>query len=182
MKPFPQFTIERICGADCFGTFEASKWVGENWAVCLMHGDRFIWGRFVEVDQIRRSAGFRADAPAEIAGLSAGDRLALLDGYWGHQVELVSTPSHVWRFARFVARDAVEFQVESGRLRTAATPGLRGAGVPGGWDHEHCELCNETISEHGVASGWTNEEGNWLCEACYATHVLQGSLEFVNVE
>jgi hypothetical protein len=182
MRPFPQFAIERISGADCFGAFEASRWVGENHTACLMQGGRFIWGRFVEVDQIHRSAVFRADAPAEIAGLIAGDRLAFLDGYWGRQVELVSNPSHVWRLERFVARDAVELKVEGGRLMTRATAGAPGVVVPSGWDHEHCELCGETISEQGAPSGWTNTENDWLCEVCYATHVLERSLEFVNVE
>jgi hypothetical protein len=44
---------------------------------------------------------------------------------------------------------------------------------PGGWDHEHCIVCEVTISDKSETHwyGYRDEDDHWLCEACYAQHV-----------
>jgi hypothetical protein len=47
--------------------------------------------------------------------------------------------------------------------------------VPGGWDHEHCRLCWERISdiEAGKNFGYTDGK-DWLCESCYEKYIVSG--------
>jgi hypothetical protein len=50
--------------------------------------------------------------------------------------------------------------------------------VPGGWDHEHCELCNAHIDAGNV--GYCDSSEHWVCEACYARYVVPHDLAFVD--
>ena len=59
-------------------------------------------------------------------------------------------------------------------LVSGAAPQL----VPGGWDHEHCQLCREHIS-HGEF-GYRDEDDQWLCENCYGKYVMPRDLSFVD--
>jgi hypothetical protein len=50
--------------------------------------------------------------------------------------------------------------------------------VPAGWDHEHCALCWQKITDlDDVADaerfGYTDGE-EWLCERCYQTYISSG--------
>ena len=50
--------------------------------------------------------------------------------------------------------------------------------VPGGWGHEHCDLCKTHI-DAGVF-GYCDPEGRWMCEKCYERYVVQRDLSFVD--
>lgn len=50
--------------------------------------------------------------------------------------------------------------------------------VPGGWDHEHCELCQGHI-EHGNY-GYKDPDDRWMCETCYDKYVKPRDLSFVD--
>jgi hypothetical protein len=50
--------------------------------------------------------------------------------------------------------------------------------VPGGWGHEHCDLCKTHI-EAGE-SGYCDSAGRWMCENCYVRYVIQRDLAFVD--
>jgi hypothetical protein len=50
--------------------------------------------------------------------------------------------------------------------------------VPGGWDHEHCALCNEHI-EAGQF-GFRDPGERWMCEKCYQRYVVPRDLSFVD--
>jgi hypothetical protein len=50
--------------------------------------------------------------------------------------------------------------------------------VPGGWGHEHCDLCKTHID--AGAFGYCDPEGRWVCEKCYERYVLQRDLAFVD--
>jgi hypothetical protein len=60
----------------------------------------------------------------------------------------------------------------------AAPPNATTRIVPGGWDHEHCELCNEHIDAGHV--GYCDPSEHWVCEACYARYVVPHDLAFVD--
>lgn len=49
--------------------------------------------------------------------------------------------------------------------------------VPGGWDHEHCELCNTHIDPGDF--GYCDPDDRWMCEACYEKYVIPRDLSFV---
>jgi hypothetical protein len=50
--------------------------------------------------------------------------------------------------------------------------------VPGGWDHEHCDLCRTHIDAGEF--GYCDPGGRWMCEKCYERYVLQRDLAFVD--
>jgi len=50
--------------------------------------------------------------------------------------------------------------------------------VPGGWGHEHCDLCKTHIEAQEF--GYCDPEGHWMCEKCYERYVLQRDLAFVD--
>ncbi|MHC4985189.1 MAG: hypothetical protein ACYTFO_03445 [Planctomycetota bacterium] len=42
--------------------------------------------------------------------------------------------------------------------------------IPGGWDHDHCEICWATLCDQDdddEHAGWTDGEGSWVCDECY---------------
>jgi hypothetical protein len=49
--------------------------------------------------------------------------------------------------------------------------------VPGGWGHEHCELCNKHIDAGMV--GYCDPGERWMCEVCYDRYVIPRDLAFV---
>jgi len=50
--------------------------------------------------------------------------------------------------------------------------------VPGGWDHEHCELCRTHINPGYF--GYRDLDDRWMCEACYKKYVEPRDLSFVD--
>jgi hypothetical protein len=50
--------------------------------------------------------------------------------------------------------------------------------VPGGWDHEHCQLCRDHI-DHGDF-GYRDRDELWMCENCYNKYVKRRDLSFVD--
>ena len=50
--------------------------------------------------------------------------------------------------------------------------------IPGAWDHEHCELCNEHI-DAGMF-GYCDLGEHWMCENCYERYVTRHDLAFVD--
>jgi hypothetical protein len=42
--------------------------------------------------------------------------------------------------------------------------------VEDGWTHDHCEICQTTISNkegYGDQAGYANDNGDWICLECY---------------
>jgi hypothetical protein len=50
--------------------------------------------------------------------------------------------------------------------------------VPGGWDHEHCALCDAHINAGDF--GYCDPDDRWMCEACYEKYVIPRDLAFVD--
>lgn len=61
-----------------------------------------------------------------------------------------------------------------GTLASGTAPQL----VPGGWDHEHCQLCRRHINNGDF--GYRDEDDHWLCENCYDKYVKPRDLSFVD--
>jgi len=49
--------------------------------------------------------------------------------------------------------------------------------IPGGWDHEHCQLCRGHIDHDDI--GYRDRDELWMCENCYDTYVKPHDLSFV---
>ena len=50
--------------------------------------------------------------------------------------------------------------------------------VAGGWDHEHCSLCNVHINTGDF--GYCDPKKRWMCEKCYERYVMRRDLAFVD--
>ena len=50
--------------------------------------------------------------------------------------------------------------------------------VPGGWGHEHCDLCRTHIDAGQF--GYCDPTGRWICEKCYERYVVRHDLAFVD--
>jgi hypothetical protein len=101
-----------------------------------------------------------------------GERYIWFDGYWQMPfVEALADETNEWRQFTFQATDAQYFrqgngigwQQVGGRLPEGAIPmDVK----PGGWDHEHCDLCGDHIdAKHPI--GYSDSEGHFLCSSCY---------------
>lgn len=60
----------------------------------------------------------------------------------------------------------------------ALPPSPERRAVPGGWGHEHCDLCKAHI-EVGQF-GYCDPGGRWMCENCYERYVMLRDLAFVD--
>jgi|SoiMethySBSTD1v2_1073268.scaffolds.fasta_scaffold1209851_1 hypothetical protein len=71
-----------------------------------------------------------------------------------------------WVREVFTPRDAIVYDGKGG---SSIQPSIK----PGGWDHEHCLVCEATISDKSESHwyGYSDEDDHWLCEACYARHI-----------
>jgi len=194
MTDLPRLTIEAVEDRRCHAAFEPSSMIGERWIGCLHADDRFVWGRFVDVDAERRRCAFLLDDPT--VTLVTGTSYPYFDGYWGERAELVLDARRSWEPRRFAPQDAVEFRTDSGRvLQSTSKPNAErlyrresseGASegarvVPGGWDHEHCAVCWETIGT-ATSEAFFSEPSEWVCAACYARFIVPRSLDFINPE
>jgi len=50
--------------------------------------------------------------------------------------------------------------------------------IKGGWDHEHCELCNAHIEADTY--GYLDLGEHWVCVGCYERFVMNHDLSFMN--
>jgi hypothetical protein len=89
-----------------------------------------------------------------------------------------------WTRMQFVAPDAFVEPSETPGWRKwrIATPDdnerADGEIVPGGWDHEHCELCWQRIGSGGDRERYTGAN-QWVCVRCYKRYIAPRDLRFV---
>lgn len=50
--------------------------------------------------------------------------------------------------------------------------------IPGGWGHEHCQLCHEHIDAEDF--GYCDPDNRWMCENCHQRYVMPHDLAFVD--
>lgn len=50
--------------------------------------------------------------------------------------------------------------------------------IPGGWSHEHCELCRNHIEADNF--GYVDRSEHWVCGACYEKYVIAHDLSFLD--
>ena len=163
---FPHFAVSELRGDGYIGQFDASPWVKQDWiAYVYVGGGRFLWGRFRDVDAAAQTCSFWPDPYSEPWVLRAGESYPFLDWYWGTRAALVLNERLDWHRTRFEPYDSVS---------------LDGRVFPGGWDHQHCEVCWEKIGDFGQPEGFFSPPNSWVCEACYNDFIVTRSLGFVN--
>jgi hypothetical protein len=142
-------------------------------------------GQLTEVDPDARTAVFDASTEHLHPALVVGSTFPIYNSYWFGRIDLVLDAGIQWRRKQFVAPDAF--------VQDAPTPGWRqsraaelgdesradGQIVPGGWDHEHCEICWRHIGSGGDPEGYVTGNDEWVCTSCYSRYVERHDLSFV---
>ncbi|HLZ51318.1 MAG TPA: hypothetical protein VKP61_11220 [Candidatus Acidoferrum sp.] len=125
-----------------------------------------------------------------------------------YQVWMVLDPNWGWERRQFFGSDAVAEDYDAGKIARVGDRDVRvwtkleivggraGASkhypsndqtlppnsgtrlVPGGWGHEHCDLCTSHI-EVGEF-GHCDPNGRWICKKCYERYVVPRDLAFVD--
>jgi hypothetical protein len=126
---------------------------------------------------------FTSPDPEFVAALRAGESYPWVDIYWqayhvsmilaGHWEPrtFIATPAHYFRLGGVVG-----WQQDGSPLPDGAEDlGVR----EGGWDHEHCELCNAHIGASGDPHGFISPEERWLCRSCYEEYGATRDLHFL---
>jgi hypothetical protein len=183
LSDLPQFTTTAVHGEPgswvLDGVFNQLETVreGRSWLYVSREGS--LIGDLDSLDRASRRARFVTpdSVPTSMLGLT----LPWLDGWWqAYHVALVLDTTHKWRRVLFQATDAVERRMPGWReLTPAPDEALAGEGVlvSGGWDHEHCMLCNSHIDPANPA--YVDDEGNWLCVRCYEAYAEPHDLSFI---
>ena len=101
----------------------------------------------------------------------------ILEDWWTpDQIELVEDVSRHWIKAQFVTVPGVWIPMVGGRVLRKLEPG---EAIPdnatldaNAWDHEHCRLCWQKISENLADQQEGYQDGDdWLCVECYNKYI-----------
>jgi hypothetical protein len=198
---FPLFRVEGAGRGDAGGvvgtvtrtTHGRESWIGDGAVGYLKIGSRMVEGRW---HARGASWEFVPDAPDLMEVVLAHPESEAFDGYWGERAELVLDETRRWSKATFQPTSAMRMHGPGVVLfrpddatSLAAIPAVGGASVdsqtsgaeviPGGWDHEHCAICWETIGAGGQAEGYVSNQRTWVCSPCYGAFVELRSLDFI---
>ncbi len=116
--------------------------------------------------------------------LRVGATYPWLDGYWQpRHLTMVLAPANSWRRTTFVPTPARYFRdkgVTGWQKADAPLPaGVEDLGLrSGGWNHEHCELCNVQIGTSGLSDAYMNSDDLWLCIGCYDRYASNNDVSF----
>ena len=93
------------------------------------------------------------------------------------QEAIVEDRSRRWELQRFQPSDAILFPDATGAVMRQKIPDEstppKSQLVSGGWEHEHCALCWQKISEQRSDEGAGYSDGrDWLCTTCYEKFVV----------
>jgi hypothetical protein len=178
-------TIAQVKSDRCTGHYDPSSWVGEGWIGGLYLGaGRFIWGRFRHVDATARTCSFHPDQVGELSALRPGAQYPFIDGYWGESAELVLSERRQWQRTHLEPSDMARFPAPGGgwmATRYSQEIPTGGEVVSGGWDHEHCDICQQKIGCGGAPDGYFSPPDAWVCEECYTSFVAPRSLAFIEL-
>ena len=165
----PQFTVRAVALVDdewvLEGDFNHLNTVHEGRSWLYVSRTDSLIGDLERLDPASRCARFNTKDRTALPPWVIWHTFPWLDGYWdARDVALILDSEHTWQPVVFQASDALERRVPGWRaLRSAVNrvPEADETLVPGGWDHEHCMLCNAHIDP--CTTAYVEGEGNWLC-------------------
>ena len=180
LKDLPTLTITALGNEVVEVVWSDPKWIGDGYIACIISdSDQFVWGRLSKIESRKSGCEFTPNNPAELAKLEEGRTYPQLDSYWGERAELVFDRSLVWKDQEYVAPDGV--WIERSRTMRPFSGEVPDGGVlvKGGWDHEHCEICCDSISQQTNPIGVFAEPYHWICKECYRRFIIPRSLDFI---
>lgn len=157
---FPTFKISEVIKAEkgieltgniSSDSFNGHKWVDDKWAGSLRVNNSIVFGRWHKQNSDWKFVVDAEDSPK--ANFSLGQKVELIDGYWGERVELVIDKSIKWKEAAFSATDRNS--------------------------HDHCLICWATISEIENKLYMFANERIPVCLNCFESYIKQGNFDFI---
>lgn len=107
-----------------------------------------------------------------------------------NEVRIAVEREVIWVRTEFVATDAympkeipqqpITYQYDADGIAKGLEPydPEKHALLPGGWDHEHCDMCFTRINKDKPWC-YATEDGGWLCVPCHQKYAVEGSLDFL---
>jgi hypothetical protein len=163
------YTAVKCCGN--FDNFSSLAKAKAGWRAYFYVGhDRFVAARLLDVNHRDASGAIVVNDPSSRDLFKIGSAFPFLDGYWGERSHLVYDTSRDWQRVQFVPYDSA-FYHNDGRAEV----------IEGGWDHEHCAICWQTISpsEPDNEYGYRDQDDTWVCQTCYEQYVVPKCLDFI---
>ncbi len=188
LSDLPHFVIDTVRDADTtprlVGHFTALASVreGRSW---LYDPEEPLIGDLEELVPTERRAVFATPDWTSRSRAQPGAALPWIDGYWqAYHVAMILQAPSTWQRTEFVPSDAQYFELAGQRGWQPVGADLPNGAVArevvqGGWDHEHCELCQSKIGIGGAAVGYRDHLERWLCESCYNRYAKPRDLSFL---
>lgn len=127
---------------------------------------------------------FRTPDEDRVPELRVGTAYPWIDEYWqAYQVDMILDGQ--WEARRFAVASARYFRLNGVTGWQADDGGPLPAGAEdlgvraGGWDHEHCDLCNAHIDAESGPEGYVNPGNRWLCVLCFHRYAEPRDLAFL---
>ncbi|MGH9565237.1 MAG: hypothetical protein ACRD4F_19080 [Candidatus Angelobacter sp.] len=185
LDDFPHFVVSEVVGTNLAGHFDSVKGVAAGRCWLLLPERHALIGDMEKFDAQTNFAIF--NSADDCSHVVIGQKMPYLSGYWqAYHVWMILDDSP-WDKVCFQVVDAVSesFTAEDGKSYRKLSKLKIGQELPtdallvsGGWDHEHCELCNTHIDPADLA--YTNADGLWVCVSCFENYVSPKNLSFVN--
>jgi hypothetical protein len=156
-----------------------------SWCALLGPMRNCIYGDWVGESGEDCTAQF--ETCCEPAGVVAGTHLPNAGDMLAWSAILVEDGLDAWKEITFEAKDAIEtrFVDEGGKpwrklaeFKEGGSIDLGANVVHGGWDHEHCMICNAHI-DPGDRFYMHRTENEFVCVTCHERHVATGDLSFL---
>ncbi len=145
------------------------QWVGEGHIAYLyLDANKPVEGKFCNVDESTKSVSFAFKHPDSATKIIRDESIPYFDGYWEERALIVFDQNLVWEECTFKPRDAIK-TYHDGRTDE----------IPGGWDHEHCDICWATISQKENQVFMKSSQGDCVCLNCFTNHVKAKNIDFI---
>lgn len=167
----PTLRILEINSEQLTFSYQEHPWIGErHWAYLMPTYGTVLAGRFKHLDPKTRIGQFILASSLHDIPIEPGTDYKFLDGYWGERAEIVFG-TFDWQFKEIVSRDA-SFHSNDGITKE----------ISGGWDHEHCSICWESMGpDLSQTHGYVNQLNDIVCQSCYQSFIVPKSLDFINI-
>ncbi len=186
LAELPTMLVESVeigpAGVQVHGRFDRLDGVCESGKFRLCRG-QYAWADLVIEDRSTGTVVVTNARDPDVSKLRVGERYVWFHDYWQAPfVEAIADETTEWRQFKFKATDAQYFRLgnstgwqEVGELLPEGAVLLEIK--PGGWDHEHCDLCDIHIDADNPL-GYVDPDGHFLCSPCYQKYGTSHDVSF----
>ncbi len=205
LASLPRFTISKVLrlrpDQDGYVDFEVSGTVsdvralevGSRYWLYVSGGDYSPIVDVLSLDQKESTATLDGLAFPGSPKILIGDSYPIITAYWNANIyAAILDDRRIWTKTPVTPTGSFETMVPGYVARsTPSRPGLTryyptaeapvdktARVVDGGWDHEHCGICNEHIGADDPA-GFVDPDGLWLCDKCFGAFAEPHDLRFI---